>query len=102
SRTVFEWVTDALGAQGTVCAGGRYDGLVGQLGGRPTPAVGFAMGLERLVLLVREHAMPAQLGQQPDVFIVAGEGELTAAMQLAEQLRTRLPALRVQSNLGGG
>lgn len=103
SRTVFEWVTTELGAQGTVCAGGRYDGLVEQLGGKPTPAVGFAMGLERLVLLVQERqALPADLQQQVDVYVVADQNQLAHALRLAEQLRDRLPGLRLQTHCGGG
>ncbi|MEX1033417.1 MAG: histidine--tRNA ligase [Cellvibrionaceae bacterium] len=103
SRTVFEWVTTELGAQGTVCAGGRYDGLVEQLGGKPTPAVGFAMGLERLVLLVEERKrVPANKLQQVDVYIVADQLALARALEVAEQLRDRLPALRVQTHCGGG
>lgn len=103
SRTVFEWVTTALGAQGTVCAGGRYDGLVEQLGGKPTPAVGFAMGLERLVLLVEERgALPSDIQQQVDVYVVSDQAAFTRALELAEQLRDRLPALRVQTHCGGG
>ncbi|MFZ5755309.1 MAG: histidine--tRNA ligase [Pseudomonadota bacterium] len=101
NRTVFEWVTDALGAQGTVCAGGRYDGLVEQLGGRPTPAFGFAMGVERLVLLLAQKA-PAE---QPvaDIYVVAAGGQAEdAALLLAEHVRDGVPGLRVQTNCGGG
>ncbi|TRW50323.1 histidine--tRNA ligase [Aliidiomarina halalkaliphila] len=102
NRTVFEWVTDSLGAQGTVCAGGRYDGLVEQLGGKATPAVGFAMGLERLVLML-EHADNQQLPRSVDVYIVAAgaEAELPA-MTVAEQVRDALPSLRVMLHCGGG
>ncbi|MCW8196382.1 histidine--tRNA ligase [Proteobacteria bacterium 005FR1] len=103
SRTVFEWVTTELGAQGTVCAGGRYDGLVEQLGGKPTPAVGFAMGLERLVLLVQErHALPATVQQQVDVYVVADQKLLAHALRMAEQLRDQVPGLRLQTHCGGG
>jgi histidyl-tRNA synthetase len=103
NNMVFEWITSALGAQGTVCAGGRYDGLVAQLGGRGTPAVGFAMGVERLVLLLQESgALPAALSQQLDLYIAVGEGLGGQAMVLAETLRDRLPDLRVQLNCGGG
>lgn len=101
NRTVFEWVTDALGAQGTVCAGGRYDGLVEQLGGKPTPAVGFAMGVERLVLLLAQ--MQAAETSAADVYLVAaGEKAGDAALLLAEQVRAALPGVRVQLNCGGG
>jgi histidyl-tRNA synthetase len=103
NNMVFEWITDALGAQGTVCAGGRYDGLVAQLGGRATPAVGFAMGVERLVLLLQEAgSLPAELTQTVDLFIVASEAMSGAAMQLSERLRDELPALRIHLNCGGG
>ncbi len=104
NRTVFEWVTTALGAQGTVCAGGRYDGLVEQLGGRPTPAVGFAMGMERLVLLVQE-INPAFAAERSvaDVYLASfGEGSQQAALILAEQVRDMLPQLRLMMNHGGG
>lgn len=102
NKTVFEWVTSELGAQGTVCAGGRYDGLVEQLGGQRTPAVGFAIGLERLLLLqqaVNGHVETSEA----DVFVAAvGEGSSRPALLLAEKLRTVLPDLRVLVNCGGG
>lgn len=102
NRTVFEWVTKDLGAQGTVCAGGRYDGLVAQLGGKATPAVGFAMGLERLALLL-EQTGKATLPEAVDVYVSAlGEQAEIAAFKLAESLRNTLPELRVQSHCGGG
>ena len=102
--TVFEWVTDKLGAQGTVCAGGRYDGLVQQLGGKPAPAVGFAMGMERLLLLIETLGqVPAELSRQVDVYLVTlGEGTQQAAIRLAEQLRDVLPELRLVVHCGGG
>lgn len=98
-KTVFEWITDDLGAQGTVCAGGRYDGLVSQLGGRGTPAVGFAMGVERLILLLAQQ--PPELRPQADIYLVSSE-DRAPALLLAEQLRDRLPSLRVQSHCGAG
>jgi histidyl-tRNA synthetase len=103
-KTVFEWTTDKLGAQGTVCAGGRYDGLVEQLGGKPTPAVGFAMGVERLCLLLEAcDAVPPDILRGPQVYVIAaGERAENAALILGEQLRDALPALRVQVNCGGG
>ena len=102
--TVFEWVTDKLGAQGTVCAGGRYDGLVSQLGGKPAPAVGFAMGMERLLLLIETlDKVPAELSRQVDVYLVTlGDGTQQAAIRLAEQLRDALPELRLVVHCGGG
>lgn len=102
NKTVFEWVTDRLGAQGTICAGGRYDGLVEQLGGKATPGVGFAMGMERLVLLLME------LGQQTtrdaaDVYIVAvGDSAEVSALSFAERLRDAMPGTRIVQNVGGG
>jgi histidyl-tRNA synthetase len=102
--TVFEWVTDKLGAQGTVCAGGRYDGLVEQLGGKPAPAVGFAMGIERLLLLIQTlDLVPAELARQVDVYFVSlGEAASIASFRLAEQLRDALPGVRLVVHCGGG
>ncbi|MFN3768102.1 MAG: histidine--tRNA ligase [Ectopseudomonas guguanensis] len=104
NRTVFEWVTDKLGAQGTVCAGGRYDGLVAQLGGKATPGVGFAMGVERLVLLLETlDLLPAELNRAADVYVCAfGEAAELAALTLVERLRDELPGLRLLLNSGGG
>lgn len=102
-KTAFEWVTDKLGAQATVCAGGRYDGLVEQLGGKPTPAVGFGIGLERLVLLVQAAgAMLDGLDQQADIYLVAVGDVQVAAMQLAERIRNELPFVRLLTHCGGG
>jgi histidyl-tRNA synthetase len=102
SRTVFEWVTDRLGAQGTVCAGGRYDGLVEQLGGRSTPAVGFAVGLERLIALLEEAGAADRLPGIDAYLVLAGEPAQQRGMRMAEQLRARLPALRLLTHCGGG
>ena len=103
NKTVFEWVTSALGAQGTVCGGGRYDGLVEQLGGHATQGVGFAMGLERLVLLVQEVNKEITLPQAIDLYLVyAGEGTTLNAFQIAEQIRTELPQVRVMTHCSGG
>lgn len=102
SKTVFEWVTDALGAQGTVCAGGRYDGLVEQLGGKATPAVGFAMGVERLTLLLEElEVVPVGVREQVDVYLVSTVAPTEAAV-LAEQVRDAYPQLRLMNHCGGG
>ncbi|QEP42122.1 histidine--tRNA ligase [Ectothiorhodospiraceae bacterium BW-2] len=101
-KTVFEWVTDSLGAQGTVCAGGRYDGLVEQLGGRAVAAVGFAIGLERLLALIDEAG---QLPEPPplDLYLVLmGEAAQRQGVALAEQLRDAVPTLRLQLHCGGG
>ncbi len=103
-RTVFEWTTTALGSQGTVCAGGRYDGLVEQLGGKPTPAVGFAMGIERLILLLETlELIPENALGGCDVYLLPmDDSATTAAITLAEQLRGELPELRLQLHCGGG
>src|SRR5580693_7270075 len=102
SRTVFEWITDALGAQDAVCSGGRYDGLVEQLGGEATPAIGFALGVERVVELLAQTDAPAP-AVSPEVYIVAsGERAEREALRLAEQLRDALPGRAVLVNLGGG
>jgi len=102
-KTAFEWVTDKLGAQSTVCAGGRYDSLVEQLGGKPTPAVGFGIGLERLVLLLQAaECMPEGLEQQADIYIVAIGDVQLEALQIAERIRDELPYIRVVSHCGGG
>lgn len=101
--TVFEWVTGRLGAQGTVCAGGRYDGLVAQLGGRATPGVGFALGMERLLLLLEASGKLPEPPPQADVYVVAvGEAAETAAFAALATLRHALPALRIVQHLGGG
>jgi histidyl-tRNA synthetase len=102
SRTVFEWVTDALGSQGAVCSGGRYDGLVEKLGGRATPAVGWAMGIERLVALFEACGGEAP-ATDADVYVVAvGEEALQMAFSLAEELHDKIAGIRVELNLGGG
>lgn len=101
SHTVFEWITDQLGAQGTVCAGGRYDGLIELQGGKPWPGIGFAMGQERLVELMRSSA--AILPLPPHVYLVmVGANTIADGLRLAELLRQNVPSLRVQVNLGGG
>ncbi|EPL6453389.1 MULTISPECIES: histidine--tRNA ligase [Providencia] len=104
NRTVFEWVTTALGSQGTVCAGGRYDGLVEQLGGRGTPAVGFAMGMERMVLLVQEVNPEFTADTSvADVYLASfGDNSQQAALLVAEKVRDELPTLRLMTNHGGG
>jgi len=102
SRTVFEWTTDALGSQDAVCAGGRYDGLISHLGGDATPAIGFAMGIERVVeLLVQGQNVPAP--RAADVFVVvSGEQAVAQALKIVERLRNELPNRRFEVNLGGG
>ncbi|MDE1167198.1 MAG: histidine--tRNA ligase [Pseudomonas sp.] len=104
SKTVFEWVTDKLGAQGTVCAGGRYDGLVEQMGGKPTPGVGFAMGIERLILMLETLGqVPESIARTVDVYLCAfGEQAELAGLALTERLRDQLPGLRLQVNAGAG
>nr|WP_202112649.1 histidine--tRNA ligase [Gilliamella sp. Pas-s95] len=102
NRTVFEWVTSSLGAQGTVCGGGRYDGLVSQLGGQSTPAVGFAMGVERLVLLVQAVNPSLNCDNSIDVYMISSGDEKTisVAQNIAEQLRDGLPNWRIMTNYG--
>ncbi|CAA0100464.1 Histidine--tRNA ligase [BD1-7 clade bacterium] len=104
NKTVFEWVTDALGAQGTVCAGGRYDGLVSQLGGKPVPAVGFAMGLERLCLLIAEVTELPVDPQQLDIYFViaADTAHYARAMTAAESIRHANPSVNMVTHCGGG
>ena len=102
SRTVFEWVTDALGSQGAVCAGGRYDGLIERLGGRPTPAIGWAMGIERLVALYEACGGQAP-STDPQVYVVAvGDAAIAKGFALAEALRDGVAGIRVAMNLGAG
>jgi histidyl-tRNA synthetase len=101
--TVFEWVTDQLGAQGTVCAGGRYNGLVEQLGGRPTAAVGLAMGVERLVLLLETlNVLPEGIASTPDIYIVSVGDVVPYALRVAELLRDNLLNVNICSHFGGG
>ncbi len=104
NKTVFEWVTDQLGAQGTVCAGGRYDGLVEQLGGKATPAVGFAMGVERLILMLEAlEVIPGVVSETLDVYVCAfGSGADQAALLLSRRLRDEHAGLRIQTHCGGG
>ena len=102
THTVFEWVTDALGAQGTICSGGRYDNLVERLGGKPSPGVGFALGLDRVVLLA-EACQTDLAGTTTDIYCcVLDEGSETWAMEIASTLRATLPGLRVRVHAGGG
>lgn len=103
NRTVFEWVTDSLGAQGTVCAGGRYDGLVAQLGGKATPAFGFALGIERLVLMLTSLEKVEHIRPQVDAYLISlGEGVDIQANQLAEHWRDQVINIRLQNHCGGG
>jgi len=101
-KTVFEWITDKLGAQGTICAGGRYDGLVSQLGGKDTPAAGFAIGLERLLALLEEDNL-IPLAKSPDVYLIMlGERAEIDGIVLAESIRSNNPELLVMTNCAGG
>ena len=102
SRTVFEWVTQSLGAQGTVCAGGRYDGLIEQLGGKESTAVGFALGMERLIDLLDEPERHDAAAAPHAYLIAVGELAEAKATGVAESLRDALPELRLQSNCGAG
>jgi len=99
---VFEWITSSSGAQNAVCSGGRYDGLIAQLGGDATPAVGFAMGVERLVALMvaAGRTPPAAF---PDVYVIVSGPQASAqALALVEQLRSERPGVRFELNVGGG
>ena len=104
NKTVFEWVTNDLGAQGTVCAGGRYDGLVEQLGGKATPAVGFAIGLERLTLLLEAAAKIPADHQQLDIYFVVAvdDKDYPGVIALSETLRSNIPGLKMITHTGGG
>jgi len=104
NRTVFEWVTTELGSQGTICAGGRYDGLVEQLGGQSTPGSGFAMGLERIILLLQQQiGFKDKLSAKTDVYLCTlGEAAELEGIKLAENLRDELPNIKLQLHCGGG
>ena len=104
SRTVFEWVTTELGAQGSICGGGRYDGLAEHLGGRPTPGVGFALGMERVILLLEVlSVIPNGFTRQADIFLMPQQSDCEPAIrQLARTLRGMFPSLRVMTQIGGG
>ena len=102
TRTVFEWITESSGAQNAVCSGGRYDGLVAQLGGDATPAVGFAMGVERLVALL-EAAGSVPAARRPDVYVVVGGAAVAGeALRIVERLRSERPGVRFELHVGGG
>jgi len=100
TQTVFEWVTDALGAQGTVCAGGRYDGLVEQLGGKPTPAIGFALGIERLLELIKQQRSVQAKAPAECYVMVTGQTALAPALRMVQQLRQALPYTVIYQNCG--
>jgi len=102
TRTVFEWTTDALGAQSTVCAGGRYDGLVAQLGGPATPGIGWAMGQERILMLLEKQGLSPPRDEPQVYLVLVGDGTEIQGFKLAERLRDAWPDLRLQINLGGG
>jgi len=103
NRTVFEWVTSSLGAQGTICAGGRYDGLVEQLGGKATPAVGFAMGMERIVLMLNELGLNDDVKADVDVYsVLVGEDTDIAGFKMAELIRNELPTVKMMHHCGAG
>jgi histidyl-tRNA synthetase len=102
SRTVFEWVTSDLGSQDAVCSGGRYDGLVAQLGGEATPAIGWALGEERIVELLRLQQLVPAPGQADVYVVLAGAAAEAVGLELSESLRDAAPALRIETNCGGG
>ena len=102
-KTVFEWTTSMLGAQGTLCAGGRFDGLVEHFGGKPAPAIGCAMGLERLIELTLQHSGTETSGETPHIYMILGDEHAAAAgLKLAEELRDSLPGLSLLTHFGGG
>jgi histidyl-tRNA synthetase len=101
-KTVFEWVTDHLGSQGTVCAGGRYDGLVEQLGGKGATAIGFAIGIERLIALLEATDSLPEIGQMDAYFVAVGDVAAKKSLLLAEQLRDQIPNLNLITHCGGG
>ena len=101
-KTVFEWVTDHLGSQGTVCAGGRYDSLVAQLGGRGATAIGFAIGLERLIALLEAMDALPEIGNIDAYIVAVGDNAAKQALFLAEQLRDQIPDLKLITHCGGG
>jgi histidyl-tRNA synthetase len=101
SRTVFEWTTDALGSQNAICSGGRYDGLVAQLGGTATPAIGWALGVERVVLLMQELTVDVPAEYPHAYLVLAGAAATARGLTLAESLRDALPWLRIETDLGG-
>ncbi|MCB1737056.1 MAG: histidine--tRNA ligase, partial [Gammaproteobacteria bacterium] len=102
AKTVFEWVTDKLGSQGTICAGGRYDGLIEQLGAKPSPAIGFAIGIERLVELLQEVGAPLPDGAPDAYLLIFGDAARTASHSVAEFIRDRIPGFKLQMHCGGG
>lgn len=103
NKTVFEWVTNSLGSQGTVCAGGRYDGLVAQLGGHDTPGIGFALGLERLLSLLDLHFPEGHFNSDPDAYmILVGDSAAQQGLKLSQELRQNFPLVKLITNCGGG
>jgi histidyl-tRNA synthetase len=102
SRTVFEWITTDLGSQDAVCSGGRYDGLVAQLGGQSTPAIGWALGQERVVELMRLKQRSVDAARPAVYLLLAGAAAERSGMALAEQLRDALPGHGIEANCGGG
>lgn len=103
TKTVFEWVTDKLGAQSSIGAGGRYDGLVEQLGGKPTPAVGFSLGLERVILLMEQSEHKHKIDSGIHAYLITdGENTFAAGLKLANYLREKAPRLRLMLHCGGG
>jgi histidyl-tRNA synthetase len=103
TKTVFEWVTDQLGAQGTVCAGGRYDGLVEQLGGKPTPAIGFSFGMERTILLMQQSTQKYKIETYLHAYVITdSDASFIAGLKLTNYLRSKVHGLRIMLHCGGG
>jgi len=102
NRTVFEWISNDLGAQGTICGGGRYDGLVEKMGGNPTPAIGFAIGIERLILLIKDRTNKLQENKPHLYFVALGEKAQMASMKLSRDIHTTLPEIIITNDMSLG
>ena len=102
NRTVFEWISNDLGAQGTICGGGRYDGLVEKMGGNPTPAIGFAIGLERLILLIKDQPNKLQENITHLYFVALGERAQMTSMKLSKDIHTTLPGIIITNDMSMG
>ena len=102
NRTVFEWISNDLGAQGTICGGGRYDGLMEKMGGKPTPAIGFAIGIERLILLIKDQTNKLQKNKLHLYFAALGERAQMASMKLSRDIHLALPDITITNDMSGG
>jgi len=102
NRTVFEWISNDLGAQGTICGGGRYDGLVEKMGGNPTPAIGFAIGIERLILLIKNQSNKLEKNKAHLYFVALGEKSQMTSMKLARDIHSTLPDIIITNDMSLG